>query len=126
MSKEIDEFILPEKWIVKINSKEEGIVICKWAEFTWYNDYPINVNFVNYRRIWSNTNVENLPEITFEELCEHESTFNGSTITQVIHLSYLNKGNETVITHIDHEFVFYSKSDYEKRKVNSDIKGKSA
>lgn len=62
-------------------------------------------------------------EITFEELCEHESTFNGSTITQVIHLSYLNKGNETVVTHIDHEFVFYSKSDYEKRKVNSDIKG---
>lgn len=62
-------------------------------------------------------------EITFEELCEHESTFNGSTITQVIHLSYLNKGNETVITHIDHEFVFYSKSDYEKRRVNSDIKG---
>ena len=62
-------------------------------------------------------------EITFEELCEHESTFNGSTITQVIHLSYLNKGNETFITHIDHEFVFYSKSDYEKRKTNSDIKG---
>ena len=62
-------------------------------------------------------------EITFEELCEHESTFNGSTITQVIHLSYLNKGNETVVTHIDHEFVFYSKSDYEKRKINSDVKG---
>ena len=62
-------------------------------------------------------------EITFEELCEHESIFNGSTITQVIHLSYLNKGNETFVTHIDHEFVFYSKSDYEKRKVNSDIKG---
>lgn len=62
-------------------------------------------------------------EITFEELCEYESTFNGSTITQVIHLSYLNKGNETFVTHIDHEFVFYSKSDYEKRKVNSDIKG---
>lgn len=62
-------------------------------------------------------------EITFEELCEHESTFNGSTITQVIHLNYLNKGNETFVTHIDHEFVFYSKSNYEKRKVNSDIKG---
>lgn len=41
-------------------------------------------------------------EITFEELCEHESIFNGSTITQVIHLSYLNKGNETFVTHIDH------------------------
>jgi len=62
-------------------------------------------------------------EITFEELCEHESTFNGSTITQVIHLSYLNKGNEIFITHIDHEFVFYSESDYKNRKINSNIKG---
>lgn len=62
-------------------------------------------------------------EITFEELCEHESSFNDSVITQVIHLNYLNKGNEIFITHIDHEFVFYSKSDYENRKVNSDIKG---
>lgn len=62
-------------------------------------------------------------EITFEELCEHEGTFNESIITQAIHLNYLNKGNETVVTHIDHEYVFYSKSDYEKRKKNPDIKG---
>ena len=62
-------------------------------------------------------------EITFEELCEYESSFNDSVITQVIHLNYLNKGNEIVVTHIDHEFIFYSKSDYEKRRINSDIKG---
>lgn len=62
-------------------------------------------------------------EITFEELCEHESSFNDSVITQVIHLNYLNKGNETFVTHIDHEFVFYSKSDYEKRKTNAAVKG---
>ena len=28
-----------------------------------------------------------------------------------------------VITHIDHEFVFYSQEDYSKRMNNSDIKG---
>ncbi len=62
-------------------------------------------------------------EITFEELYENETAFNSSIITQVIHLNYLRKNTETLITHLDHEFVFYSKSDYEKRKTNSDIKG---
>ena len=61
--------------------------------------------------------------MTFEELCECESSFNDSIITQVIHLNYLKRGDETFVTHIDHEFVFYSKSDYEKRKTNADVKG---
>ena len=86
------------------------------------SDIPVTKLYsVNYAdSLWIKSNDS---EITFEELCENENRFNDSIITQVIHLNYLNKGNETFVTHIDHEFVFYSKSAYEKRKVNSDIKG---
>ena len=70
LSKEVDEFVLPEKWIVKINSKEEGIVICKWAGSAWYNN-SLNVNFVDYKKIGKTTNWENLPEITFEEFTKY-------------------------------------------------------
>ena len=86
------------------------------------SDIPVTKLYsVNYAdSLWIKSNDS---EITFEELCENENRFNNSIITQVIHLNYLNKGNETFVTHIDHEFVFYSKSAYEKRKVNSDIKG---
>lgn len=61
--------------------------------------------------------------ITFEEICENDDEYENSIITQVIHLEYIMKNNDFIITHIDHEFIFYSKEDYKKRNVKNDIKG---
>lgn len=39
-------------------------------------------------------------DITFEELCETEDTFNNSVVTQVILLQYKQDACDTLITHI--------------------------
>lgn len=62
-------------------------------------------------------------DITFEELCSEEGQYADSVITQVVHMQYKNSDSGIIITHIDHEFIFYSKDDYEKRKNNIKIKG---
>ena len=62
-------------------------------------------------------------DITFEELCSEEVQYADSVITQVVHMQYKNSDSGIIITHIDHEFIFYSKEDYEKRKNNVKIKG---
>lgn len=61
--------------------------------------------------------------ITFEELCAEELKFENSIITQVLHLEYRHTDTEVIITHLDHEFVFYSESDYKDRKGYSGVKG---
>ena len=61
--------------------------------------------------------------ITFEELCNIEQTFDDSIITQVIHLQYTNNNGNLLITHLDHEFVFYTKDEYLLRQNNANIKG---
>lgn len=62
-------------------------------------------------------------DITFEELCKTDVETNNSIVTQVIHLQYREENSSIIITHIDHEFVFYDKNEYNNRKTNSDIKG---
>ncbi len=62
-------------------------------------------------------------DITFEELCKADVRTNNSIVTQVIHLQYRNENDSIVITHIDHEFVFYDKNEYKIRKTNPNIKG---
>lgn len=99
---------------------------------------------VQIGKIFSTQNISNIPltklystkyedclwvkssehDITFEELCENEDTFNDSIVTQVIHLEYKQDKGDIVITHIDHEFIFYNKEDYEKRKSKAETKGK--
>ena len=61
--------------------------------------------------------------MTFEELCRNEDNYNDSIITQVVHLQYKKDNANITITHIDHEFVFYSSDEYALRKANSSVKG---
>ena len=62
-------------------------------------------------------------DITFEEICGKDVRFNDNIITQVIHLQYEKNDTNYIITHLDHEFIFYSEEDYESRKTNPNIKG---
>lgn len=63
--------------------------------------------------------------ITFEELCEREQSFNDAIITQVIHLEYEKENTGFFITHLDHEYIFYSKEEYELRQTDASIKGEA-
>ncbi len=45
-----------------------------------------------------------------------------SIITQVLHLEYTVLA-EAVITHIDHEYIFYSEEEYSKRETGHTQKG---
>lgn len=60
-------------------------------------------------------------DITFEELCEDFRTDENAIITQMVHLQYsMDSGT---ITHLDHEYIFYSIDEYEKRIGSHNIKG---
>ncbi len=59
--------------------------------------------------------------ITFEELCNDFHTFEDTIVTQMIHLEYDND----CITHIDHEYIFYSLEEYGQRIRNPHTKGKA-
>lgn len=61
--------------------------------------------------------------ITFEELCEDFETFEDMVVTQVVHLQYENLGGEVFITHLDHEYIFYTIEEYSKRIIGATQKG---
>ena len=63
-------------------------------------------------------------DIQFEELCNEFKTQNESIVTQVIHLMYKYHGKNPVITHIDHEYIFYTIEEYERRLKDPTVKGK--
>ena len=64
--------------------------------------------------------------ITFEELCEDFTTYEDVVVTQVIHLEYQLDGPEAYITHLDHEYIFYSLEEYEQRLRDNLQKGNVA
>ncbi len=55
----------------------------------------------------------NETDVTFEELCDDINIEENSVMTQVVHLQY--EGHN--ITHIDHEYIFYSIEEYEERQL---------
>lgn len=61
--------------------------------------------------------------ITFEELCENFEVYNDMVVTQVVHLQYEIEGECAFITHLDHEYVFYTIDEYENRMSSATQKG---
>ena len=61
--------------------------------------------------------------ITFEELCQDYDSYNDMIVTQVIHLQYEKEGDSAYITHLDHEYIFYTIEEYEKRMNDVTQKG---
>lgn len=61
--------------------------------------------------------------IIFEELCEDFETFEDMVVTQVVHLQYKNLTGEICITHLDHEYIFYTLDEYGKRMRDVTQKG---
>ena len=65
--------------------------------------------------------IKDSQNITFEELCNDFHTFEDTIVTQMIHLEYDND----CITHIDHEYIFYSIEEYGQRIRNPHTKGEA-
>lgn len=61
--------------------------------------------------------------ITFEELCKDFEVYNDMVVTQVVHLRYEKEDDYVYITHLDHEYVFYTIDEYENRMNNTTQKG---
>jgi len=61
--------------------------------------------------------------ITFEEILQDFDVYNDNVVTQVIHLEYTIKKATPLITHIDHEYIFYSLDEYERRLSDYTQKG---
>lgn len=63
--------------------------------------------------------------ITFEELCEDYEFDGDMIITQVVHLEYTSSEDGSFITHLDHEYIFYTIEQYDERLHNPSQKGEA-
>lgn len=61
--------------------------------------------------------------ITFEEFLNDFIVYGESIVTQVVHAEYIIDDNIIYISHIDHEFIFYTLDEFEERKNNPRQKG---
>jgi hypothetical protein len=61
--------------------------------------------------------------LTFEELVEDFEIAGNDIVTQVVHLEYLSRNDEFIITHLDHEFIAYTIEEYQKRLSSQETKG---
>lgn len=63
--------------------------------------------------------------ITFEELCEEEDEYSnkGYITTQMIHIMYSEINGDLIITHLDHELIFYTREEFSERRRNPYKKG---
>ena len=63
--------------------------------------------------------------ITFKELCEDYEFDGDMIITQVVHLEYITSEDGAFITHLDHEYIFYTFEQYDERLHNPSQKGEA-
>lgn len=125
-----------KKFLVRCSNSKNKIILGK-------DTTSIIMEGIEYGNTFSTSNITSIPvtklysenyndclwiksdtsNITFEELCNTEEKFDDSIITQVIHLQYTNNNGNLIITHLDHEFVFYTKDEYLLRRKNANIKG---
>lgn len=55
-------------------------------------------------------------DMIFEELLDDELTQNDNYITNVVHFQYTKSNGEYRITHLDHEYIFYTIDEYMERR----------
>jgi hypothetical protein len=75
-------------------------------------------NYEDY--LWVNIDGNN---IIFEEILDDFEVYNEFIVTQVLHLQYRLNEKISFITHLDHEYIFYSIDEYEKRITDYSQKG---
>lgn len=61
--------------------------------------------------------------IYLEEMMDDAEVLDDCAITQLIHIEYYMKNSEIYISHIDHEYIFYSYDEFDKRQKDFSQKG---
>ena len=95
-----------------------------------YFDYE-NLNNYSVSKLYSEAYENSMwividsENITFEEMCYDFEIYSNMVVTQVIHLKHINENGKSYITHIDHEYVFYTLEEYEKRLMDVNQKGEA-
>ena len=56
--------------------------------------------------------------VTFEEVLENNETDLEYVVTQMVHFQYEVNGDHEYFTHIDHEYIFYSVSEYSNKLID--------
>ncbi|OSB11674.1 hypothetical protein B2H97_00785 [Paraclostridium bifermentans] len=88
-----------------------------------------NINEYDVTKLYSNNFNDCLwviiddENITFEEICDDFKIYENMITTQVIHLQYTKTEQDTIIKHLDHEYIFYTEDEYEIRLNNPRQKG---
>lgn len=91
------------------------------SELPKLSSFYSSENYEN--KLWVKHDV-NKTSLTFEETLEDFDTVGDEAIaTQVIHLEYFKLEDSYYINHLDHEYIIYDWDEYDKRLINSEIKG---
>lgn len=91
------------------------------SELPKLSSFYSSKNYEN--KLWVKHDV-NKTSLTFEETLEDFDTVGDDAIaTQVIHLEYFKLEDNYYINHLDHEYIIYGWDEYDKRLINSEIKG---
>lgn len=91
------------------------------SELPKLSSFYSSKNYEN--KLWVKHDV-NKRSLTFEETLEDFDTVGDDAIaTQVIHLEYFKLEDSYYINHLDHEYIIYDWDEYDKRLINSEIKG---
>jgi hypothetical protein len=62
-------------------------------------------------------------DIYFEEIPSAPEVLDDCVVTQLIHIEYFVRNEKILISHIDHEYIFYSYDEYDKRLNDFSQKG---
>ena len=78
-----------------------------------------NINNYENRLIIKNDN----KNVYFEELRDDIIYDKDSIVTQLLHVEYKSENGIDYITHMDHEFIFYTQSQFGQKKINLNTRG---
>lgn len=144
VDKRIPEIILNKLWLIRRNTnyikdlsvrpdfkngiiKKELIILNDEKEFGKYFSFPnLKENFstklysLENDSLWINVKNQN---ITFEEIIDDFKVEEGIIETQVVHCEYFLENDKFYISHLDHEYIFYSLEEYCNRLYNINQKG---
>lgn len=104
----------------------EGLIGKPFNITSTLNNISVNMLYSDdcyQEQLWVKVDKSN---ITFEELYEEPDLICNDAIivTQVLHCEYIkNENNDHYITHLDHEYIFYTEDEYNIRKSNPYQKG---
>lgn len=62
-------------------------------------------------------------EIYFEEVLGSPEVLDDCVATQLIHIEYIIRDSEILLSHLDHEYIFYSYDEFDKRQSDFTQKG---